>query len=88
MPKPEVENHQALIEVKACALNHFDLFVLREADPENTSFPFWRGAYIAGVVAQAGQLVNKFKAVGRQRLPIAPGVSAFARLQAVWKRGN
>ena len=61
VPGPEVDQHQVLIKVKACALNHFDLLVLREADPETTQFPFWGGADIAGVVAEVGSSVKNFK---------------------------
>ena len=61
VPNPQIELNQVLIQVKACALNHFDLLVLREADPNNFTFPFWGGADIAGVVAKVGQSVYKFK---------------------------
>ena len=35
--------------------------MLREADPATTPFPFWGGAYIAGVVAEVGSSVKNFK---------------------------
>lgn len=62
--RSEVDQHQILIKVKvkvkACALNHFDLLVLREADPATTPFPFWGGADIAGVVAEVGSSLKNF----------------------------
>jgi len=61
VPDPQLDQHQVLIQVKACSLNHFDLLVLREADPENFTFPFWGGADIAGIVAEAGKSVDHFK---------------------------
>jgi len=61
VPNPQIDHHQVLIQVKACALNHFDLLVLREADPDNFTFPFWGGADIAGVVAEVGESVYQFK---------------------------
>jgi len=61
VPNPQIDHHQVLIQVKACSLNHFDLLVLRESDPENFSFPFWGGAEITGVVAEAGESVHQFK---------------------------
>ena len=60
VPKPELKPNQILIQVKACALNHFDLFVLNESDPDNITFPFWGGADIAGVVVEIGELANGF----------------------------
>jgi NADPH:quinone reductase-like Zn-dependent oxidoreductase len=60
VPNPQIDHDQVLIQVKACALNHFDLLVLREADPDNFTFPFWGGADIAGVVAEIGESVNQF----------------------------
>lgn len=61
VPDPKIENNQVLIQVKACALNYFDLLVLRETDPDNFTFPFWGGADIAGVVAEVGKSVDQFK---------------------------
>lgn len=60
--RPEVDQHQILIKVKvkACAINRFDLLVLREADPATTPFPFRGGADIAGVVAEVGSSVKIF----------------------------
>jgi D-arabinose 1-dehydrogenase-like Zn-dependent alcohol dehydrogenase len=56
--KPELKPNQILIQVKACALNHFDLFVLNEYDSENITSPFWGGADIAGVVVEIGSSTN------------------------------
>jgi len=61
VPNPQIDHDQVLIQVKACSLNHFDLLVLREADPDSFTFPFWGGAEIAGVVAEAGESVHQFK---------------------------
>jgi len=61
VPNPQIDHNQVLIQVKACALNHFDLLVLREADPNNFAFPFWGGADIAGVVEEVGESVCQFK---------------------------
>lgn len=58
VPIPQIDDDQVLIEVRACALNHFDLLVLRESDPDTFTFPFWGGADIAGVVADAGESVS------------------------------
>ena len=60
VPKPEIGPHQLLIKIKACALNHFDLLVLRESDHDDFTFPFWGGADIAGVLAEVGGKVSGF----------------------------
>ena len=65
VPDPQIDHDQVLIKVKACSLNHFDLLVLREADPDNFTFPFWGGADIAGVVAETGDSVYQSKAGDR-----------------------
>ncbi len=65
VPDPQIEHDQVLIQIKACSLNHFDLLVLREADPDNFTFPFWGGADIAGVVAEVGASVDQFKSGDR-----------------------
>jgi len=61
VPDPQVNPNQILVQIKACALNHFDLLVLREADPKTFLFPFWGGADISGVVAEVGESVSIFK---------------------------
>jgi NADPH:quinone reductase-like Zn-dependent oxidoreductase len=72
VPDPQVAPDQILVKVKACALNHFDLLVLREADPETFSFPFWGGADISGIVAEAGKSVSQFRS--GDRVVINPGL--------------
>jgi len=73
VPNPQIDQDQVLIQVKACSLNHFDLLVLREADPDNFTFPFWGGADIAGIVAEIGKSVNQFE-LG-DRVVVNPGLS-------------
>jgi len=73
VPNPQINQGQVLIQVKACSLNHFDLLVLREADPDNFTFPFWGGADITGVVAEVRESVNQFK-IG-DRVVVNPGLS-------------
>jgi NADPH:quinone reductase-like Zn-dependent oxidoreductase len=49
---PEPGPNQALIRVKSCALNYLDLWNLWGPADENTRFPFWGGADVAGEVAE------------------------------------
>jgi NADPH:quinone reductase-like Zn-dependent oxidoreductase len=61
VPDPQITQNEVLVQVKACSLNHFDLLVLKEADPDHFSFPFWGGADVTGVVAEVGDSVSQFK---------------------------
>jgi NADPH:quinone reductase-like Zn-dependent oxidoreductase len=61
VPNPQIRPDQILIQVKACALNHFDLLVLRESDLDTFNLPFWGGADISGIVSETGNRVSQFK---------------------------
>jgi NADPH:quinone reductase-like Zn-dependent oxidoreductase len=54
VPKPDVGREAVLIQVKACALNHMDLFVRRGPAEPGKQFPFWGLADVAGVVSEVG----------------------------------
>jgi NADPH:quinone reductase-like Zn-dependent oxidoreductase len=49
---------QVLVQVKACALNHLDLWVMRGLPGANLDMPHWGGSDIAGVVAGWGPEVT------------------------------
>lgn len=60
VPTPEPGPGEVLLEVAACGLNHLDLFSL--AGPLDASrLPFWGGADVAGVVAELGEGVRRFR---------------------------
>lgn len=65
VPNPKPERGQALIQVKACGLNYFDLQVLRGPAAEGAPSPFWSGGDIAGVIVETGADVTGFKAGDR-----------------------
>jgi len=72
VPDPSVGPGDVLVRVRACALNHLDLFV-REGLPGFTlPLPFWTGCDIAGDVAQLGAAV-KGVAVG-DRVAVNPNL--------------
>jgi NADPH:quinone reductase-like Zn-dependent oxidoreductase len=54
VPTPAPAAGEALIRVRACALNHLDLWVLGGLPALKTPLPFWTGCDIAGEVAQLG----------------------------------
>jgi len=73
VPDPEPGPGQVLVRVRACALNHLDIFV-REGWPGlKLEMPHWTGADIAGEVAALGEGVTGWE-VG-QRVVVEPGIS-------------
>ena len=68
VPDPEPSKDQVLIRVKACALNHLDLWV-RKGIP-GVPLPHILGSDIAGEVVESGEYVTGFKA--GQRVLLAP----------------
>ncbi|MGH9327454.1 MAG: zinc-binding dehydrogenase [Terriglobia bacterium] len=72
-PEPEIEDNEVLVEVKACALNHLDLWMRAGVPGWNVAFPHILGSDISGTVARTGKLVTH---VNRgDRVLLAPGVS-------------
>src|SRR6478752_9622526 len=59
VPDPRPRQDQVLVRIKACALNHIDLWI-RKGLP-GVSLPHVLGADIAGEIAEAGEYVNGFK---------------------------
>ena len=72
-PEPEVRAGEVLVRVKACALNHLDLWVRRGLPGVTFPLPHIPGSDIAAEVAKIGADVTTVK-VG-QKVVLAPGVS-------------
>lgn len=68
VPDPQPRKDQVLVRVRACALNHLDLFV-RKGLP-GVKLPHILGSDIAGEIAEVGEYVSGFQ-VG-QRVLVAP----------------
>jgi NADPH:quinone reductase-like Zn-dependent oxidoreductase len=64
---------EVLVEVKACALNHLDIWVMRGWPGLNLEMPHWGGSDISGVVAGLGEGVTGFE-TGR-RVVIDHGIN-------------
>src|SRR5579862_1225485 len=68
IPDPQIRKDQVLIRVKACSLNHLDIWV-RKGLP-GVKLPHILGSDIAGEIAEVGEYVTGFKT--GQRVLIAP----------------
>jgi len=68
IPDPQARKDQVLVRVKACSLNHLDLWV-RKGLP-GVKLPHILGSDIAGEVVEAGEYVTGFKS--GQRVLISP----------------
>jgi NADPH:quinone reductase-like Zn-dependent oxidoreductase len=73
VPRPQIAANEVLVRVRACALNHLDLWVRRGLPGVRIPLPHIPGSDIAGEVAQVGNLVKGVK-VG-ERVVLAPGIS-------------
>jgi NADPH:quinone reductase-like Zn-dependent oxidoreductase len=65
---PQARKHEVLVRVRACALNHLDLWV-RKGLP-GVKLPHILGSDVAGEVIETGEYVSGFKA--GQRVLLAP----------------
>jgi NADPH:quinone reductase-like Zn-dependent oxidoreductase len=54
VPDPAIKPSEVLVRVRACALNHLDLFVREGIPALKTPLPFWTGCDIAGEVVEVG----------------------------------
>jgi alcohol dehydrogenase len=60
-PDPEIGPDDVLVRVRACALNHLDIFVRRGMPGFPVPMPFISGGDIAGEVAAVGANVARFR---------------------------
>ncbi len=72
IPKPQPGRGEVLVRVKACALNHLDLWILTGSIAAPISMPHVLGCDIAGVVESCGPGVKRIKA--GTKVIVAPGV--------------
>jgi len=54
VPDPKAAPGEVVVRVRACALNHLDIFVREGIPALKTPLPFWTGCDIAGDVAKVG----------------------------------
>src|ERR1700693_368899 len=72
-PEPQIKANQVLIRVRACALNHLDLFVRAGIPGMKFAMPHILGCDIAGEVVETGELCERVKP--GWRVLLSPGLS-------------
>ncbi|TKB75036.1 MAG: alcohol dehydrogenase [Nitrospira sp.] len=75
MPIPTIGLDDVLVRVKACALNHLDLWVRQGNPAYPMPLPHVLGSDVAGIVEQVGSNVDSVM-VG-QRVFVSPGISCW-----------
>jgi len=72
-PDPKIAANEVLVKVKACALNHLDLWLRRGVSDWKLPLPHIVGSDISGEVAEVGSLVKRVKT--GERVLLCPGIS-------------
>jgi len=80
IPAPAPKANEILLRVKACALNHLDLWI-RQGMPKVKTLPHILGSDISGEVIEIGELCTRIKP--GQRVLLSPGVSCRQCQQCV-----
>jgi NADPH:quinone reductase-like Zn-dependent oxidoreductase len=86
MPDPEMAENEVLVRVKACALNHLDLWVRGGLPGIEFPMPLILGSDISGVVERVGKLVKNSKE-GDEVL-LSPGLSCMHCEECLRGRDN
>src|SRR5579875_503627 len=86
VPEPRIGANEVLVRVRACALNHLDLWLRRGLPNQPLTFPHILGSDIAGEVAEIGSAVTN---VHRgDKVLLAPGVSCGQCAQCLAGQDN
>jgi NADPH:quinone reductase-like Zn-dependent oxidoreductase len=72
-PEPKIQANEVLVKVKACALNHLDIWLRMGVRGWQLHMPHIVGSDIAGEVAEVGALVTRVKP--GDRILLCPGIS-------------
>ncbi len=75
VPKPTAGPGEVIVQVKACALNHLDLWIRKGIPAYHIQLPHISGCDISGIVDSLGEGLETIE-TGR-RVFIAPGLSCF-----------
>ncbi len=86
LPMPAIGPDEVLVQVKACALNHLDIWIRQGNPAYPMPLPHVSGSDVAGVVAQVGAHAEGL-AFG-QRVFVSPGLSCWRCDQCLAGRDN
>jgi NADPH:quinone reductase-like Zn-dependent oxidoreductase len=86
VPEPKIRANQILVRVRACALNHLDLFVRAGIPGMKFAMPHILGSDIAGEVVAVGELCERVEP--GWRVLLSPGVSCRQCDQCAAGRDN
>jgi len=86
VPDPRIKANQILVRVRACALNHLDLFVRAGIPGMKFAMPHISGCDIAGEVLETGDLCERVKP--GWRVLLSPGLSCRQCDQCMAGRDN
>jgi len=86
VPDPKIKANQILVRVRACSLNHLDLFVRAGIPGLKFAMPHILGCDIAGEVVEVGELCERVKP--GWRVLLSPGVSCRQCDQCAAGRDN
>lgn len=85
-PDPRIKANEVLVEVRACALNHLDVWVRAGLPGIEIPLPHVLGNDIAGIVREVGELVDWVKP--NDEVMLQPGVSCGHCLECLRGRDN
>jgi len=86
LPEPTIGSEDVRIRVKACALNHLDIWIRQGNPAYPMTLPHVPGSDAAGIVEQVGAHVDSVT-VG-QRVFVSPGISCWKCDQCLAGRDN
>lgn len=86
VPEPQIGRQEVLVRVRACALNHLDLWVRRGLPGQKTAFPHILGSDISGEVERVGEEVARIRP--GDRVLLAPGLSCGQCVQCIAGQDN
>ncbi|MFQ5455700.1 MAG: zinc-binding dehydrogenase [Nitrospirota bacterium] len=75
-PDPVISQDEVLIKVKACSINHLDIWIRNGIPAYKTPLPHISGSDISGIVEETGDAVKGVN-IG-DRVFISPGISCFS----------
>jgi NADPH:quinone reductase-like Zn-dependent oxidoreductase len=85
VPEPKAGPNDVVVQVKACALNHLDLWT-RQGTYPNVTFPHITGSDVSGIVSEIGSAVKNIK-IG-DKVVISPGLSCMSCQQCLSGNDN